>query len=417
MHSHGHFVFLYHFFETVKPNLTIDTLDTDQLTIDPSSTLETLQSTLETPTETLDTPRSSSSSRKEDIHAIRDQAKVWCEALPDTIWKELSTEQKIRATRLHISDFSWSPGKPIDNPERYTATFCEEFERFLELATIDWMNETYVFDGKTYKALFFEKEDMKNFMVIRRERSGLCAVHASVTLQHYLDSLRNKTENHITFDVSHYIREKMSKEKQKQFLLTGKFGVTALDFFMTITGTTLEDFDPYSSAKANACGEAYFNKYKRGMLDSFSTYREPALVSNFATSKSLKDPNKVTYEGRENDFKYKDATKTTKRRHAMILIGMYVDDGGMLWFLIQNTWKDRYFLEISAEYFISCEAFVRFVPPVVDISLKGDPAVVDDTYAECSSPMSASDDALEEGSFFGDDDDDGNDDDDSDDDY
>lgn len=392
------------------------------MTIDPSSTFETPRSTFETPRSTLEPPTESletppetlETTRKEVIDSIVARAKAWCEGLSNiTSFEQLSLEQQKRATRLHLSDFSWSPGKSR-RTERYRTTFGEEFNRFLELATIDWKNETYEdpYDGKTYSSLFFEEEDIEKFMVIRRQRSGLCAAHASVTFQHYLESFRNKTENHTTLDVSHYIRETLSEEKQERYLLTGKFGMNAHNFFFTITGMTEADICIQSPSAGNKT-RWNFNWYKKQALTNFSSSRGPALVSNFASGKSFNnsDANKVTYQGRENDFKYKDSGE--KQRHAMILIGMHVDDDGMLWFLLQNTWKDKFFVEVSAEYFISCEGILRFVPESVDVSLKDNPAVVNDEYYETSSPISASsNDVLEEGScggsgnFFCDDDDD-----------
>lgn len=397
---------------TMKTVDTDLTLATDELTIDANSTLETNPSSLET-------PRSASTPTAMNREDRVERAKEWCAELEsylednknrglvpgvcasDLKWEVLDSEQKVRAMRLVSSDFSWSPGKPLKNPERYTTTFTTEFDRFLERATIPWRTATYKFKGIFYRSLFFEEEDIEKYMVIRRQRAGICSLHASVVFQHYLECYRNETENHSTFDISRYISGTAKHPEQIQYLLTGNLGVKADDFFLRITRCHEALFIDYTSAAVNKDDE-YMETYKNWALKFYSDeYRGPVLLCGFAVGDTFNSANvsQVTYEGRESN--HRQSVEGITKTHAMVVIGMYVKDDGKLWFLVQNTWKDCYFQEISAEYLASCGGRLRFVHKSADISLREDPAKIDDVYGEAASPISEGDDALEEKSCDG----------------
>jgi hypothetical protein len=47
--------------------------------------------------------------------------------------------------------------------------------------------------------------------------------------------------------------------------------------------------------------------------------------------------------------------------HAMLLIGGRQAADGQFYFLLQNWWHDRFFIEVSAEYLYSSEATISFV--------------------------------------------------------
>ena len=317
-----------------------------------------------------------------------EKAKKFCAEL-GLNWETLSDKVKLRAKRLMSPCYSWSPGKSIK--EHYKTTF-REFERFLQISKIDWKSATYECEGEVHRSLFFEEEDIDNFMVICRQSSGFCCLIASVTFQHYLQLFKNDgtCSGHSTLDIAHYIREKAPKEKQKQYLLTGNLGINAIDFFSEIIGTNSRNQMP---TFGNAAGS-------RMALSRF-TYMGPALVYHFACGKtfSSRDQSKVTFQNKETDFRLKD--DGTKVYHTMVVIGMYVDDTGMLWCLIQNPWKDFYFQEVSAEYLESCEAALVFCHDYWDTTLKDDPTTVDDVYAEISTSISEGNDALEDESCDG----------------
>ena len=45
----------------------------------------------------------------------------------------------------------------------------------------------------------------------------------------------------------------------------------------------------------------------------------------------------------------------------MVLVGMRKTRVGEYYFLLQNWWRDRYFIEVSYEYFAACEPDITFV--------------------------------------------------------
>ena len=427
---------------SIDPNATLETqtpsseaptptsetprhLDANQVTIDLNATLETptpcfetpktkttptpcfeTPETKSTPTPCFETPRTTSTPRAMTRADCLECAKEWCASLllRDTEWTKLTTEQKERAIRLISPDFSWSPQKLINNQNRYKTTFRDEFEKFLKQATVPWKTATYFnpIDRLTYRSLFFEDEDIEKYMVIRRQRSGLCCLHASVVFQHYLNCYRNGTANHTTFDISSYIRGQLPVETKLKFLRTGAVGTNAYAFFKTITGVKEGSFVNFAPENVND-SRARLDFYKTYVLMFFSNtdHRGPALISDFAQGETFsnKDEGKVTYEGIETKFLSKDNGE--KNKHAMVVIGMYVKEDGILWFLVQNWWKGSYFQEISAEYFMSCGGILRFLKNGTDVSLKNDPSTVNDIYSEAATPVSERDDDFDEESCDG----------------
>jgi hypothetical protein len=60
---------------------------------------------------------------------------------------------------------------------------------------------------------------------------------------------------------------------------------------------------------------------------------------------------------------------------------------GKVWFLLQNTWKNKYFRVVSAEYMASCKATISFVHKGVSVALVEKLHVVDSWYAETNCEM------------------------------
>jgi hypothetical protein len=99
----------------------------------------------------------------------------------------------------------------------------------------------------------------------------------------------------------------------------------------------------------------------------------PALVSNFKVSQDfLKGGLSFTqpyYLGK--DF---------VGFHAMLLVGGRVKDG-KYFFLLQNWWENRSFIEVSAEYMYSAEATISFVEQEI-IEIPSNIQCTDSPYAK-----------------------------------
>ena len=84
----------------------------------------------------------------------------------------------------------------------------------------------------------------------------------------------------------------------------------------------------------------------------------PALVSNFKVSPEFHAAG-VSFDGTH------DLDTNCKGMHSMLLVGArsVVDVTGDIkyFFLLQNWWAERFFIEVSAEYLYSSEAIISFV--------------------------------------------------------
>jgi hypothetical protein len=50
-----------------------------------------------------------------------------------------------------------------------------------------------------------------------------------------------------------------------------------------------------------------------------------------------------------------------ERTHAMVLVGMRKSISGDYYFLLQNWWRGRYFIEVSYDYLTFCQPRITFV--------------------------------------------------------
>ena len=299
-------------------------------------------------------------------------------------YEELDSQAQKRVNEIQTSDYTWSPGNDT-RENRYKTTFRKEFEKFLKKpGTMKWDTETYKIKGQQYGCIFFKTKTMDNFMVIRRQIDENFCLSASVTFQHYLECVANNIndENHTTFDISVYIREKATDEQVKQFILNGSLGMNSKSFVSEIVAQEKVPWSEWELTRdSNMEAVKSFGKH---LLSQFADLRCPALVS-IDVGRSFNDGEQdlSTFEGKEQDFDLNEAGEAT--RHAMVCIGVYKDEADMVWLLIQNSWKNRYFQEISVEYLGSCNGKVRFIDyRGLDISLKDNPTTINAVYAEAS---------------------------------
>eukprot|EP00980_Cylindrotheca_fusiformis_P010729 scaffold2410_cov116-Cylindrotheca_fusiformis.AAC.1 len=131
-------------------------------------------------------------------------------------WSECNQKQQIRAMKIQSPDFTWSPTRGDAPPNRlYVTTFKEEWIKF-----IAHLPEPHKTAFSTFEHVFFDENAITNFMAIRRQLSGICSAHASVLVQHYIESCRRVSQeaNHEMLDISWFIRNDLPKEKQKRYI-------------------------------------------------------------------------------------------------------------------------------------------------------------------------------------------------------
>lgn len=121
----------------------------------------------------------------------------------------------------------------------------------------------------------------------------------------------------------------------------------------------------------------------------------PGLVTQFKVDQNFATHNSF---GIDNTSERHDRSTALPGSHCMVLIGMrktLVDGVAEYHYLLQNSWKDNYFIECSAAYAESCDAIVEFVQEPSDrydeaIKLRSDAwkhLLNYEPYAECSLPI------------------------------
>lgn len=300
----------------------------------------------------------------------------------------LDASQQDRLKRLMSADFCWSPNKYETEKRGDATTFDDEFKKFLAKPPVKfkfaWL--------KSYQGVFFNEAAMgkDGYLVIRRQKAGVCFMHAVAVLQHYLQCLRTNSCNHTMLDVSEYIRNNFTREELLLFINKGTSNLGSCPFLHTVTGkdpNVDEDFLTKLTIPKKSVAAAMFECVANGVYDQFILQNEPALVANFRVEKAFHTGKVFDYEVEYQEFvqysKSKGKTSGRPSLHALVLIGAHREVvSGKIWFLLQNTWKDNYFKLVSAEYLASCRAEICFVTPGKSVALVNNLPFLDDDYAE-----------------------------------
>jgi hypothetical protein len=242
-------------------------------------------------------------------------------------------------------------------------TFETEFELFCDLHP-SWRGEDCVLFWKSYP-------DLKDLMVIRQQHSGLCFMHAPVALQHYLVSINSGTSDRKMIDIARFIDLFRMGDSFLQ-IVKYDLGGDSAEFLEEIF---VDDPSFETMQTSINCTARYWAEQAQDLSDMLKV--RPALVSHFWVDE--------TFRASGTTFLHpKDFEKTKKiGRHAMLLIGSRVE-GRETIFLLQNWWKGRYLIEVSASYLSKCGALII---DVKESSLESIPSrfpVVESLYAETS---------------------------------
>lgn len=195
--------------------------------------------------------------------------------------------------------------------------------------------------------------------VLRRQLSELCFIHACVVLQHYLVSINEEddSKNVGMLDIGKY----------EGSILTG----IALENYLTSPhgGDTISTLNQLCSL-----GPMDARNFKLSIIDNESTQNQilarndscdqmmallvvqPALVSSFIVMKDFYSTHNVSF----TSFKSEN-WPVVRETHAMVLVGMRKLKTGEYYFLLQNWWRDRYFIEVSYDYLAVCQPEITFV--------------------------------------------------------
>lgn len=185
----------------------------------------------------------------------------------------------------------------------------------------------------------------------RSQRGGLCYINAPVILQYYLVAINNRHNDTGIINTLKMIRKWDGKRlEQHIFQDTGGRSVNILR----------EILQPNSLVVPTSKFETHLKKYG------------PLLISGFVVHDDFLE-NKLSYDGVPQG----DVVGT----HAMLIIGARRDLDNKLWFLVQNWWDSKQFVQISKSYLVNCKA-VCFVVKTAQNSIPTEFPTHLHTYAE-----------------------------------
>jgi hypothetical protein len=251
-------------------------------------------------------------------------------------------------------------------------TFEMEFQRFVQ-ARFQWEDDTSV--------LFFRKswspEPPDDFLMLCCSGANLSFMCAPIVFQHYLVSLasssnkKSRSSSHHKYqilDVLSYVKRCWTSERILEFIQYDNAGVDSLQFFLDIN-LHISDVR-YSRYLIPPLDNPGFSLMCEEILEKLSSGK-PGLVTHFAVdvdfyhSKEvsfLNDQSFITHQSPSSTSSASSASRDSRLgNQSMLLIGMRPDEQFEYVFLLQTSWKNRFFIEVSAQYFIRCNGIINFI--------------------------------------------------------
>lgn len=179
----------------------------------------------------------------------------------------------------------------------------------------------------------------------RVQKSGLCSLHAPVVLQHYLVARSGVSSNaNGMVDVSTVIRKrlKMASDQLTRHIVDDQGGSS----HAFLASLLLSNSDVVAVSPDAVDRE-------------FLLSHGPLLVSRFHVYDDF-------YQGNSCVFHAWSGTGENHGGHAMVLIGVRMDNAGQRFFLLQNWWTKRQFIEVSYHYLVKSNAILHSVKTVQD---------------------------------------------------
>ena len=247
--------------------------------------------------------------------------------------------------------------------------FHEEFEKFVALVP-SWRAAERFDDFKVgekrkgsteVKVYLFWSQltgiNAKNVPVVRKQTFGLCSLHAAVVLESYLIAVGTGCEKPLTIDVGRYRAQVSLGNTLEEFLLN-KEGGDSLYTLSLLCTLKRNDIITYTIPDPQEDRESYDRQcaiIMNRVLD------KPLLISSFRVHNYFHTSSKVSFSG------IPETLEEGNRRHSMLLIGARISAEGEYFFLLQNWWQDRYFIEVSGQYMHHCGATMTFVKKEITI--------------------------------------------------
>ena len=196
----------------------------------------------------------------------------------------------------------------------------------------------------------FNTEQLDHVLIIRKQNSGICILHAVIVLEHYLTAIYTEGKVVSTINLGKYENHTLFGDRLERFLLSNDGG-NSLETLRTIC--RLGDNDLQTLTIPNKVDLDAYNTICELILKRVA--KMPALVSSFKASHILNEKAEVSFVDVPSE------TVAELPRHAMVLLGARRTHSGDYYFLLQNWWESQYFMEMSGEYLCHCQTKITFV--------------------------------------------------------
>ena len=217
--------------------------------------------------------------------------------------------------------------------------FCKEHPAWGDAS------QSFVFFRDHEKVKALPEAAREQLKVTRIQPSGgLCYMHAPAVVQHNLVTVHSGAEHHEMLNVAKYIVEFFSAKMIFAHVVKDT-GASSETFLKNIMGLEWGDIEQQpiiarSAARDATCVAKALKTYGVGLVTRFKVV--PA------------------FQGTEVSFTANALRDEAVGLHAMTLVGHRENDGQHL-FLLQNWWKEKQFIEVSAEYLAAADAGITFV--------------------------------------------------------
>jgi len=167
----------------------------------------------------------------------------------------------------------------------------------------------------------------------RYQLSGLCYMNGPAMVQHY--ALTHNNRDVPMIDLLKFIKEHFSARQLEKHIFDDEGGVSSV-FLQSI-------LQPNSTLITTGLPQ---------LPNLFDTHG-PGLVSKFQVHEDFYDSSIRKHYGKPSG--------DMKGWHAMTLVGHRIDEKGTPYYLLQNWWKNKQFVEVDADYLEHCGANFHFI--------------------------------------------------------
>jgi hypothetical protein len=198
----------------------------------------------------------------------------------------------------------------------------------------------------------------------RVQHGSVCYVHAPVMLVQYLCYLdpgdpERADPGHYIINISQWMRNNLMPYELWERIFVDEQGGSSIDVLTRILAKS-------GTPEIQSLTERSFDRTDPSILlnvifDHFKRFG-PALVSRVKVTKSFQDASIHRHIGLipcNDEF---------VGYHAMLLVGVRIDNNDQAWFLLQNWWAKKQFVEVDWTWFVDCGASLHLVTSAIDPS-------------------------------------------------